>query len=132
MNKINAQTDREKVDAAIGAYRAGGLGVVGPEDTLAALIKGQVEELLIAADMQRMRPVAIGTAVGRGKEASVSEPVLEAVSAGEPAGAPPGTVRLADELVAKAKQTAARITFIEDSELLSEYGGVAALLRFRI
>jgi len=132
MNKINAQTDREKVDAAIGAYRAGGLGVVGPEDTLAALIKGQVEELLIAADMQRMRPVPVGTAVGRGKEASVSEPVLEPVSAGEPAGAPPETVRLADELVAKAKQTAARITFIEDTELLSEYGGVAALLRFRI
>jgi len=132
MNKINAQTDREKVDAAIGAYRAGGLGVVGPEDTLAALIKGQVEELLIAADMQRMRPVPVGTAVGRGKEASVSRPLAELVSAGEPAGAPPETVRLADELVAKAKQTAARITFIEDTELLSEYGGVAALLRFRI
>ena len=132
MNKINAQSDREKVNAVIGAYRAGGLGVVGPEDTLAALIKGQVEELLIAADLQRMRPVPVGTAVGRGKEASVSEPVLEPVSAGEPAGAPPETVRLADDLVAKAKQTAARITFIEDSELLSEYGGVAALLRFRI
>ena len=132
MNKINAQTDREKVDAAVGAYRAGGLGVVGPEDTLAALIKGQVDELLIAADMQRMRPVPVGTGVGRGKEASVSEPVLEAVSAGEPADSPPETVRLADELVTKAKQTGARITFIEDSELLSEYGGVAALLRFKI
>ena len=41
-------------------------------------------------------------------------------------------MRLADELVARAKQTGARITFIEDAELLSEYGGVAALLRFRI
>jgi peptide chain release factor subunit 1 len=132
MNKINAKTDREKVDAAIGAYRAGGLGVVGPEDTLVALIKGQVEELLITADMQRMRPVPVGTAVGRGKEARVSEPVLEAVAAGEAAGAPPETVRLADDLIAKAKQTAARITFVEEPELLSEYGGVAALLRFRI
>lgn len=132
MNKVNAKGDREKVDAAIGAYRAGGLGVVGPEDTLAALIKGQVDELLITTDMQRMRPVPVGTAVGRGKEATVSEPVLEPVSAGEPAGAPPETVRLADDLVAKAKQTAARITFIEDPELLSEYGGVAALLRFKI
>jgi len=132
MNKVNAKTDREKVDAAIGAYRAGGLGVVGPEGTLAALIKGQVDELLITADMQRMRPVPAGTAVGRGREATISEPVLEPVSAGEPAGAPPETVRLADDLVAKAKQTAARITFIEDPELLSEHGGVAALLRFRI
>lgn len=132
MNRINAKTDREKVDAAIGAYRAGGLGVVGPQDTLAALIKGQVEELLITADMQRMRPVPVGTVVGRGKEASVSEPVLEAVAAGEPAEAPPETVRLADDLIARAKQTAARITFIEGPELLSEYGGVAALLRFKI
>jgi peptide chain release factor subunit 1 len=132
MNKMNAKTDREKVDAAIGAYRAGGLGMVSPEDTLAALIKGQVEELLIAADMQRMRPVPVGTAVGSAKDATVPEPVLEAVSAGEPAAAPPETVRLADELVSKARQTAARITFIEDPELLSQYGGVAALLRFRI
>jgi peptide chain release factor subunit 1 len=132
MNKMNAKTDREKVDAAIGAYRAGGLGVVSPEDTLAALIKGQVEELLIASDMQSMWPVPVGTAIGTAKDATVPEPVLEAVSAGEPAGAPPETVRLADELVSKARQTGARITFIEDPELLSEYGGVAALLRFRI
>jgi len=132
MNKLNAQTDREKVDAAIGAYRAGGLGVVGAEDTLAALIKGQVDELLITADMQRMRPVPVGTGVGRKKEATVSEPVLEAAAAGEPAATSPDTVRLADELVAKAKQTSARITFIEDPELLSEHGGVAALLRFKI
>ncbi len=36
------------------------------------------------------------------------------------------------ELVTRAKQTAARLTFIEDASLLEEYGGVAALLRFRI
>jgi peptide subunit release factor 1 (eRF1) len=58
--------------------------------------------------------------------------VLESVSAGEPANTQPEIVRLADELIAKAKQTSARITFIEDADLLSGYGGVAALLRFRI
>ena len=52
-------------------------------------------------------------------------------SAGEPAEAEPEIVRLADELVGKAKQTGARITFIEDAELLADYGGVAALLRFK-
>jgi len=132
MEKENARTDREKVAGAIGAYRAGGLGVVGAEDTLAALIKGQVEELLISADMQRMQALPIGTAVGTANDATMAEPVLESISAGEPADAQPGIVRLADELIAKARQTAARITFIEDSELLSDYGGVAALLRFRI
>jgi len=132
MNKVNARTDREKVAAAIGAYRAGALGVVGPEDTLAALAKGQVDELLITDDLQRMWPVPVGTAVGKAKDATIPEPVLESVSAGEPAAATPDTVRLADELVAQAGQTGARITFIEDPELLSEYGGVAALLRFTI
>jgi len=130
MQKVNAQTDREKVSAAIGAYRSGGLGVVGPEETLSALIKGQVDDLLIAADLQRMQ--AIGTAAGSANDASLAEPVLESTAAGEPAGAEPEIVRLADELVAKAKQTSAQITFIEDAELLADYGGVAALLRFKI
>ena len=132
MQKVNVKTDREKADAAIGAYRAGALGVVGPEDTLAALNKGQVEELLITADLQQMEPVSVGRAVGTANEGTIPEPVLESTSAGEPASTQPEVVRLADELIAKAKQTSARVTFIEDSELLSEYGGVAALLRFRI
>jgi len=132
MHKLNAKTDRDKVDAAIGAYRAGALGIVGPEDTLGALIKGQVDELLITADLQRMEPVAVGKTVGMANDARIPEPVLESTSAGEPATTHPEVVRLADELIAKAKQTSARITFVEDPELLSEYGGVAALLRFKI
>jgi len=132
MDRVNTKNDREKVNAAIGAYRAGGLGVVGPEDTLAALIKGQVDELLITADLQRIQAGPIGTTVGTANDAAIAEPVLDTISAGEPAGTQPEIVRLADELIGKASQTGARITFVEDSELLSEYGGVAALLRFTI
>lgn len=132
MQKVNDETDREKVTAAIDAYRAGGLGVVGPEDTLAALINGQVDELLITANLQQMNPVPIVAGADSANDAAVVEPVLESVSAGEPANTQPEIVRLADELVAKAKQTSARITFIEDADLLSGYGGVAALLRFKI
>ena len=39
---------------------------------------------------------------------------------------------LADTLVAKARQTSARVTFVEDAALLAEAGGVGALLRFRL
>ena len=39
---------------------------------------------------------------------------------------------IADALVAKARQTGARVTFIEDAGLLAEGGGVGALLRFRL
>jgi peptide subunit release factor 1 (eRF1) len=132
MERLNSRSDREKVEAAIGAYRGGGLGVVGPEDTLAALIKGQVDELLVSASMQRMQRVPPGMTAGSANDAALAEPAIAPESAGEPADAAPEVVRLADELITKAKQTSARITFIEDPELLSDYGGAAALLRFRI
>ncbi len=51
--------------------------------------------------------------------------------------APQGTpdenrLKLSDELVTRAHQTAARVRFIEDPDLLADVGGVGALLRFRI
>ena len=132
MERLNSRTDREKVEAAIGNYRAGGLGVVGPEDTLGALIKGQVDELLISSSMQRMQGMPVGVATGSANDATLAEPAIEPASAGEAAEAAPEVVRLADELITKAKLTSARITFVEEPELLAAYGGVAALLRFRI
>jgi peptide chain release factor subunit 1 len=132
MAKVNARTDREKVNAAVDAYRAGGLGMVGPDSTLAALIKGQVDELLITASLRQMQPVTIGASARSANDAVITEPVLKPVAAGEAAEAQPEIVRLADELVTKAKQTGARLTFIEDPELLKDHRGVAALLRFKI
>lgn len=134
MKRVREATEREKVEAAVGGYRSGGLGVVGPEDTLDALVKGQVEELLMAAQLRELEGLS-GTAaheVAMANDAAVEEPLVETVAAGEAAQAPPETVRLADELVTKAAQTAARITFVEDPALLAEFGGVAAILRFRI
>ncbi len=127
MDVFNERTDREKVAEALGAYRAGGLGVVYPEETLTALIAGQVEELLISATMRDIRSAAAGSA-----NDTNSQRVVETVSAGEAAEAGRQVVRLADELIAKARQTGARITFVEDPSLLADYGGVAAILRFRI
>jgi peptide chain release factor subunit 1 len=132
MRRLNERTDRESVDAAVGAYRAGALGIVGPEDTLAALLKGQVDELLISASMQQMQSVPVGETIGSANDAVLSEPAVETASAGEAADSTPEILRLADELITRATQTGARITFIEDPELLKPYGGVAALLRFAI
>jgi peptide subunit release factor 1 (eRF1) len=127
MQAFNDRSDREKVAAALDGYRAGGLGVVYPEETLTALIAGQVEELLISATMRGIRHTA-----GSANDTNILEPAVEPVSAGEAAEAGRQVVRLADELIAKARQTAARITFVEDPSLLADYGGVAAILRFRI
>jgi peptide chain release factor subunit 1 len=134
LQRLNERTDREAVEAALDAYRAGGLGVVGPDETLLALTNGQVEELLITASLasleqlQGTRAAQMATA----NDAALAEPAVEPVAAGEPGRAGMGQVRLADELVTRAQQTGARITFIEDRSLLERYGGVAALLRYRI
>jgi peptide chain release factor subunit 1 len=98
----DAETDAERVQSLLDAWRANGLGVVGPVDTLLALEMGQVEELLITASPDRLRAAD---------------------------GAPE---ELADDLVRKAQQTSARIRFIEDGALLDEVGGVGAILRFKI
>ena len=134
MKRVRSQTEREKVETAVGAYRAGGLGTAGTEDTLEALEKGQVDELLITARVRELQPVGpnLGAAASRGARAQTSLPAGAHVTAGEAAGVAAETVRLADELITKATQTGAKITFVEDPDLLAAYGGVAALLRFRI
>jgi peptide subunit release factor 1 (eRF1) len=134
LKRAHTEGEPEKVDAAVGGFRAGGLGVVGPEDTLEALIKGQVDELLISSQLTSLQPVGARAASTSADtlETVLGEPALEPVAAGEPAGADAGMVRLADELVTRAKQTSAKITFIQNPALLAAYGGVAAILRFKI
>lgn len=134
MKRVHSESEREKVDAAVGAYRAGGLGVVGPEETLDALIKGQVDELLITARVRELATAGAGSngSAARQIEAVLPEPAVEPAAAGEAEEADAETVRFADQLITLAAQTSAKITFVEDAELLSDYGGVAATLRFTI
>ena len=129
MKRAREQSERDKVEEAVDGYRSGGLGVVGPEDTLDALVKGQVDELLVTGDLRELHGLKGAATKGL---AMVDDGSPEPVLAGEAAQAPAEAVKLADELVTKAAQTSARITFVQDPGLLSEYGGVAGLLRFRI
>lgn len=121
----DATTDAEHVEAMLDAWAGNGLGVVGPDDTLDALIKGQVEELLITAtpdQLQKASNVPPGTAPG----------AVDVDTSAPNATVDPDRVKLADELVTRAQQTAARIRFIENPDLLKDVGGVGALLRFKI
>jgi peptide chain release factor subunit 1 len=121
----DATTDAEHVEALIGAWRANGLGVVGPEACLQALEMGQVEELLITATPSLLkRPESLPAPVAPGPvEVDTSAPAD---------GLDSDQIKVADELVTKAQQTGARIRFIEDANLLADVGGVGALLRFKI
>jgi len=121
----DAATDSERVEALIGAWRANGLGVVGPEACLEALEMGQVEELLITATPSMLKqPESLRAPVAPGPvEVDTSAPVAETAA---------NQFKMADELVTKAQQTSARVRFIEDTSLLADVGGVGALLRFKI
>ncbi|HUG52923.1 MAG TPA: hypothetical protein VMR21_04960 [Vicinamibacteria bacterium] len=110
----DAKTDAEKVRQVVDQFHAGGLGVVGLRATRPALTMGQVDELLLTAD-----PSAL-----RAEEGEVEE---ERGETGEDLRAV-----TAEDLASRARQTDAKVTFIEAAELLREFGGVAARLRFRI
>jgi peptide chain release factor subunit 1 len=115
MRASDAETDRERVSALLDAYRADGLGVAGVEDTLRALEMGQVDELIITAV-----PDTIDPGKSEGTDSAGKSPDRSAEE------------RAADHLIAKARQTAAKVRFIEDASLLSAVGGVGAFLRFKL
>ena len=115
MKAQDTVTDRERVEALLDAYRSNGLGVVGAEATAQALEMGQVDELIITGVADVIDPGSVG---GAPDETRASERSAEE--------------RAADELIAKARQTAATIRIIEDGSLLEAVGGVGAFLRFKV
>jgi peptide subunit release factor 1 (eRF1) len=123
LREKDADTDRERVAELVSAWRGGGLGVVGPEATLQALLMGQVEELLIVATADALKPVQ--QPLGDVPRIATAETSAASAASGE-------QLQLSDELVTRAEQTGARVRIIEDPELLREHGGVGATLRFRI
>ena len=131
MRGFDAQTDVEKAKRLLDEYRAGGLAVVGSQDTLEALAMGQVEELLVTASQQAIRGDAEDVAILSDTLEEVPEPVVAGID-GAVAEIEPDAVVVSDDLVTRARQTSARITFIEDATLLAEVGGVGAFLRYRL
>jgi peptide subunit release factor 1 (eRF1) len=121
----DAESDAEKVQELLDEWRSGGLGVAGPEATLSAFQRGQVEELIITASPETLKPVQ--------NMPDDAAPGTVRVDTSNPGGSiDEERLKLSAELVTRAHQTAARVTFIEDASLLAEVGGVGALLRFRI
>ena len=58
LREQDAKTDAERVERFLGEYRAGGLAVVGLEDVRRVLERGQADELLIWASLDRTGPAA--------------------------------------------------------------------------
>ena len=127
VERYDREQDREAVERMINATESGELGCYGVSKTLAALSNGQVEELLILADPRRIRY----------SEENV-EQVLEDYAPGDDnslTDALPDTHerrQILDELIKRAFNSAARIRFIEENSLLSGFGGVGAVFRYKI
>jgi peptide chain release factor subunit 1 len=120
----DAGSDAERVADVLNAWRSSGLGVAGAAATLRALQLGQVDEVLITAAPDGLKPPQ------RLPEDAAPVPIAAETTA--TAGADTHQLRLANELVTRAAHTNARVRIIEDPALLAEHGGVAAALRFRI
>ncbi|MGE0127395.1 MAG: Vms1/Ankzf1 family peptidyl-tRNA hydrolase [Blastocatellales bacterium] len=124
----DARKDAEKVEKLLDEYLGAGFGVTGARDTLMALTLGQVDEMLLSASEQDVRDDLAG------KDAELIPAIPEGMYAAVN-GATNGATRsavIADELVARACQTSAEVTFIEDATKLAEHGGVGAKLRYRL
>ena len=125
LREKDAETDIEKVQELMDAWRSGGLGVAGPEATLSAFQLGQVEELIITASPETLKPVQ-----KMPDDAAPGD--VQVATSNSAAQTDESRAKLSDELITRANQTAARIRFIEDASLLADVGGVGAMLRFRI
>jgi peptide subunit release factor 1 (eRF1) len=119
----DAANDAEKVRRLFDEFRAGGLAVVGPKETLEALANGQVDELLISVGLEQTHEDAEPV------EAVLAPEIPDAHGSTETDD--PRPVLIADLLVTKAKQSSARISFIEDVTLLAGVDGAGAFLRWR-
>jgi peptide subunit release factor 1 (eRF1) len=124
LREHNTQTDAEKVRRLLDEYRAGGLAVVGARDTLSALYQGQADELLLSASAREIRC--------EGEEFDGAAAKVHGVPAQLFSGGAEPHLVAADLIVAHARQTGARVTFVEDAALLADVGGVGALLRYRL
>jgi peptide chain release factor subunit 1 len=124
MQRRNETGDRETVQRLFNEYRSGGLGVLGVRQTLAALRNGQVDELVITARLEKIEP---------DHERAVRDLLNNDLAGltGPIDGSDDLNSHLASALVARARQTGARVTFIEDPVLLETVGGVGAILRYR-
>jgi peptide chain release factor subunit 1 len=123
---INAHrtiTQKERVDFLNEQNYEDGIGVTGVEKTLAALFNGQVQELLISSDFDTIK-----------YDYDSIWKTLKAYEPGVDAALPPAGEQgmIIDELIKQAVDSAENITFIEDENLLKEFGGIGAILRYQV
>lgn len=116
LRELDGRTDAQQVSHLLDQYRAGQLAVVGAQATIAALTLGQVDTLLVSASPDEVYD-----------DTDAGAPAADVTDANSSGGTP-----IAEQVVRLARRTGAEISFIEDSTLLADVGGVGAMLRYRL
>jgi peptide chain release factor subunit 1 len=145
LRQHDATTDAQIVERLFEAVRGSGLGLLGADDTLAALKLGQVDELVITAapdtltNVDHLVPAGAAPPPTHPGSAAQGLAAVDAAATAALADQPeaaseevPAHEKVANQLVTLARQTSAAVRFIEDPALLAEVGGVGAFLRFRV
>lgn len=119
------QKEVERVNDA--AKAAAKLGTLGVEETLRALANGQVEELVVAGnidsfDYSKKKLKKILKEYEPGDDTAPTDATPDISNAAE----------IADQLIIRAINTAAKIMFVKDDSLLEDAGGVGAILRYNM
>ena len=122
VEKHDVEQDKATIDHLFEVNYDDGVGVTGVENTLTALLNGQVQELYLTADPEDI--------AYRTQDVKV---VLKDYSPGEEpdSSATADKELLLNELIRLAAGSADRIRFIEDTHLLKKVGGVGAILRYQ-
>jgi peptide subunit release factor 1 (eRF1) len=122
VREADAEGDKEKIEFLFEQNYDDGIGVVGVEKTLAALLNGQVQELYLTADLDEIT-----------YDRNAVRSVIKDYAPGSDDELPDAAERamLVDELVKQAARSADRVRIIEDTHLLKTVGGVGAILRYQ-
>jgi peptide chain release factor subunit 1 len=86
LRQKDAESDHERVDELIGAYRGNGLGVAGLAKTRKAFEMGQVDELLLPGNADRIGREAADELVAKASQTSATVRIIEDASLLAPLG----------------------------------------------
>ena len=118
----DAEIEKQEIERLFEQNYEDGVGVTGAENTLAALLNGQVQELFICADPNDIN-------YSRNQVGSV----LKAYEPGEDGELPEASEKIdvINEFIKRAAATADTIRFVSDNQDLKIQGGVGAILRYQ-
>jgi peptide chain release factor subunit 1 len=122
IDEHDIELEKQEIERLLENNYDDGIGVVGAEETLKALLNGQVQELFISANPDDIS-----------YSRNDVRAVLKAYEPGEDGDLPDASekIEIINEFVKRAAMSADSIRFVSDPQLLKTHGGIGAILRYQ-